>query len=133
MDITQIGLLEVLSGTVVGMALGAFWYSPAAFGPAWMASIGKTPETLGGQVGPMLGSIIACLLTATGVALLQSAAGTASLGAATALGLVLGLMVIFPALLSDNLFCGWGSRLLLIQSGYRVLTVLLMSVVIFLL
>ena len=41
---------------------------------------------------------------------------------------VLATCFIFPALLSDNLFCGWGAKLLLIQSGYRVLSVILMSV-----
>ena len=113
------------------MVLGAIWYGPVGFGAAWMRSIGKTPETLGGQSGPMLGSMVACLLTATGVALMLSATGVDSLAGAAGLGLILGLLLVFPALLSDNLFCGWGTRLLFIQAGYRVLSVLLMSVVMF--
>lgn len=47
---------------------------------------------------------------------------------AALLGLVLGGLLVFPALFSDNLFCGWGTQLLLIQSGYRVLSVLLLSI-----
>lgn len=94
-----------------------------------MKSIGKTPETLGSATKPMVGSVIASLLTAIGVSLICLFAGVASLSMGLSVGLTLGLLIIFPALLSDNLFCGWGTKLLLIQLGYRALSVLLMSVV----
>lgn len=131
MDLSQISVIEIVIGTVIGMLLGAFWYSPVAFGPSWVKSIGKTPETLGSQTAPMLGSIIASILTASGVAILHSAIALGSVSGAIGLGTILGLLLIFPALLSDNLFCGWGAKLLLIQSGYRVLSVILMSVAMF--
>ncbi|BFM13955.1 hypothetical protein R50073_01380 [Maricurvus nonylphenolicus] len=126
-------LIPVIAATFTGMVLGALWYSPLLFGKAWMAAIGKTPETLGSQTLPMVGSIVASLLMASGVALLLAALNVTSLSEATAVGAILGFLIIFPALLSDNLFCGWGKGLLLIQAGYRVLTVVLMAVVIFLL
>jgi len=131
MDLSQISIFGIFTGTVIGMLLGAFWYSPVAFGPLWMKSIGKTPETLDGQTPALLGSIIASILTATGVAILLCAIAPQSLGDAIGLGSLLGLLIIFPALLSDNLFCAWGIKLLLIQSGYRVLSVVLMSAAIF--
>lgn len=131
MEIASVHLIEILAGTFVSMVLGAFWYSPVAFGPAWMASIGKTPETLGSQLGPMIGSIVASVLTAFGVAVLSANLGVADIYQALALGGVLGLLIVFPALLSDNLFCGWGNKLLLIQSGYRVLAIILIAVVVF--
>ncbi len=31
----EINVIGVLVATVAGMALGAFWYSPGTFGPAW--------------------------------------------------------------------------------------------------
>lgn len=131
MEFAPIQFIEILAGTVVGMVLGAFWYSPVAFGPAWMASISKTPDTMGSQALPMIGSIVANLLTAVGVSVLAANLGIATATQAVTLGLVLGLLVIFPALLSDNLFCGWGSKLLLIQSGYRVIAIILMAIVIY--
>ena len=131
MTFTAIGFIDVLAGTVVGMVLGAIWYSSMAFGPAWMASIGKTPDTLGSPTLPMIGSVVASLLSALGVALLSAGLGIASLAQALCLGLTLGLLIVFPALLSDNLFCGWGGKLLLIQSGYRVLAITLMAVAMF--
>ncbi|PCJ14914.1 MAG: hypothetical protein COB04_14065 [Gammaproteobacteria bacterium] len=127
MEVLELNLLGVIVATVIGMALGALWYSPLLFGNQWMQSINKTPETLGSPTGPMIGSVIASLLTALGVALLFSFVGVDDLSTGIKIGLILGLFIIFPALLSDNLFCGWGSPLLLIQSGYRALSVLLMS------
>ncbi|MEM7208873.1 MAG: DUF1761 domain-containing protein [Pseudomonadota bacterium] len=131
MEFASIQILEILAGTFVGMILGAFWYSPVAFGPAWMACIGKTSETIGSQTLPMIGSVVASFLTAIGVSVLSASLGIASLPQALTLGFSLGFLIVFPALLSDNLFCGWGNKLLLIQTGYRVLAIILMSVAIF--
>ena len=123
--------MGILVATIIGMILGALWYSPVLFGNAWMKCIGKTPETLGKPTIPMIGSIIASLLTAIGVSLLFSILNVADLSTAISVGLILGLFIIFPALLSDNLFCGWGNKLLMIQSGYRAVSVFLMSLAMF--
>lgn len=131
MEIYGIDFIAVLLATFVGMALGALWYSPILFGHKWMQCLGKTPETLGSAKGPMIGSVIASLLSAIGVSLLSSYIGINSLSMAVNVGFILGFLIIFPALLSDNLFCGWGKTLLLIQTGYRALSVLLMTIVIF--
>jgi len=127
----EINWLGVLIATVAGMVLGALWYSPLLFGNLWMKCLGKTPETIGSATLPMIGSVLACSLSATGVAILFSLVGASSLADALSLGAVLGLFIIFPALLSDNLFCGWGNTLLLIQSGYRIASVLFMSVIMY--
>lgn len=127
----EINWLGVLIATVAGMVLGAVWYSPLLFGNRWMKCLGKTPETIGSATLPMIGSVLACSLSATGVAILFSLVGANSLSDALSLGVVLGLFIIFPALLSDNLFCGWGNTLLLIQSGYRIASVLFMSIIMY--
>ena len=61
--------------------------------------------------------------------MILSLAAIDSIGMGLLTGLILGLLIVFPALLSDSLFCGWGNRLLLIQSGYRVISIVLMSMV----
>lgn len=127
----NIDIMAVLVANIMGMALGAFWYSPLIFGDAWMRCINKTPDTLGSATIPMIGSVIANLLTAVGVSLLFSMINVPDVSTAAILGVILGLLIIFPALLSDNLFCGWGNKLLMIQSGYRLLNVLLMCLVMF--
>lgn len=126
---TELNLLEILASTFTGMVLGALWYSPILFGSAWMKSINKTPETLGSPTGPMIGSLIASLLTAIGISLLFSIFGINDLSTTISVGAILGLLIIFPALFSDNLFCGWGNTLLMIQSGYRITSIFLMSLV----
>lgn len=127
MNLMEISLLGIALATVIGMVLGALWYSPLLFGNLWMKCIGKTPETLGSSTVPMIGAMLASLLSATGVAVVVSLTGTQTLGGGLCIGLVLGLLLIFPALLSDNLFCGWGFQLLLIQAGYRIASVVLMA------
>ena len=127
----ELNLLEILAATVIGMVLGALWYSPILFGNAWMKCIGKTPETLGNPTIAMTGSIFASLLTAVGISLIFSIVNTTDLSTAIGIGAILGLLIIFPALLSDSLFCGWGNQLLMIQSGYRVISVFLMSLAVY--
>jgi hypothetical protein len=127
-----IDIIGTIAAAITGMVLGALWYSPILFGNLWMKAIGKTPETLGSPTVPMIGSMVACVFTAVGVAILFSMIGIESLLQAGGLGLLLGFLIIFPAFLSDSLFCGWGTTLLLIQSGYRMVTVFLMSLVMYL-
>jgi hypothetical protein len=132
MDV-DLNLIAILAAAASGMILGTVWYSMPLFGERWMRALGKTPKTLGDPTVPMTASVISCLFTALGVALLHSLIGISSLNAALLLGLILGGLIIFPAMLSDNLFCGWGITLLLIQAGYRLVSILVMSILIFLL
>lgn len=127
MENYDLNLIGIIASTFVGMILGALWYSPLLFGGQWMLAIGKTPQTIGSTTGPIVGSIFANLLTAIGVSIIFALVGVDTLSTGVGVGLTLGFLVVFPALLSDNLFCGWGCRLLLIQSGYRLLSILLIS------
>ncbi|SEK31970.1 Protein of unknown function [Colwellia chukchiensis] len=127
----ELNILAIIVATVIGMVLGALWYSPVLFGNAWLTCIGKTPETLGKSTVPMIGSVFASLLSAIGVSLLFSLLNVVDIITAGGIGLILGFLIIFPAFLSDSLFCGWGNKLLLIQSGYRIVSVFLMSLAIY--
>lgn len=123
----NISLAGVALATIAGMALGAFWYSNIAFGRAWLRCIGKTEEQLGSPMGPLIGSIFACLLSAFTLAIVVSLTSTSGFVDGTLLGVLLGLGLVFPAMLSDSLFCGWGLRLLCIQASYRILYIIIMS------
>ena len=131
MEIFGLNLIAIVAATVVGMVLGALWYSPILFGNQWMQAIGKTPETMGNATIPLIGGVVANFLTSTGVALIFSLVGVTNLSTGISLGLIMSFLIIFPAFLSDSLFCNWGTRLLLIQSGYRMLSILLMSIILF--
>ncbi len=127
----ELNFVAIIASTLIGMGLGAVWYSPVLFGNAWMKALGKTEESLGDPKGAMIGAVCASLMTAIGIALLFSLTGISDITSALKLALLLGVLIVFPALWSDNLFCGWGNQLLFIQAGYRVVTVVLMCVVMY--
>jgi hypothetical protein len=97
-----------------------------------MISINKTSETLGSTKKAIIGSVVASFLTSIGIASIFALIGVHSLCVATCTGLALGILIVFPALMSDNMFCGWGTKLLMIQAGYRIVTILSMSLVMYL-
>ncbi len=123
-------IVSIVAAAIAGMTLGALWYSPLMFGRAWMDAIGKTQDELGSSTAPMIGSMAACVVTAVALAIVLSAAGVGSVTEGVTLGAVIAVGIVFTAFLSDSLFCGWGTRLLLIQTGYRVLYILVMSAII---
>ena len=131
MEIYGMSAVAILAATAIGMALGALWYSPVLFGAAWMRCVGKTPESLGSSTAPIIGSVVASFLTAVGVALVMSLAGVHSVQGALQVAAILGLLVVFPAMFSDSLFCGWGTQLLFIQTGYRIASIVLMALALF--
>ena len=122
-------MLGILLAAIAGMALGGLWYSPLMFGTAWMNAIGKTHDELEPPLWPMVGSMIACVITAVALTLIFAATGADTVAKAAGLGLILGIGLVFTAMWSDSLFCGWGRKLLFIQSGYRIAYILLMSVI----
>ena len=128
----EVNLAGIIAATFTSMIIGSLWYSHIFFGIVWMECINKTPETLSSTKKVIIGSVVSSLLTAVGISLIFSLIGVHSLCTASCIGLVLGVLIVFPALLSDNLFCGFGIKLLMIQSGYRVVSILCMSLVLYL-
>ena len=72
-------IFAILIAAFVGMALGALWYSPVLFGNAWLSALGKTQEQLGSPAGPMIGSMISCLIAAAAVEFIVVATGATTL------------------------------------------------------
>ena len=111
------------------MVLGALWYSPILFGDAWLNAIGKSREELGSPTTPLVGSMLAAIISAVAMEGLIVAIGAYSIGAGVAVGASVGLGLVATAMLSDNLFCGWGMRLYAIQVGYRVSYLLIIGAI----
>lgn len=122
-------MLAIIVATLSGMALGALWYSPLLFGKSWLTALGKSQAELPSQTLPMIGSVAACLISAVALYLLLAATGADTVGKALGISLVVGFGLVFTAMWSDNLFCGWGRQLLLIQAGYRVTYLALMAII----
>ena len=109
----------ILVATAAAFALGGIWYGPV-FGQAWMAAIGKSADDLKPSPMPFIVSFFTALLTCIVLAVLMYDLAIETLGGGLAMGALVGVGFIATAMASDTAFCGWGMRLFLIQSGYRV-------------
>ena len=124
-----LNLWAVLTATVVAFVLGGLWYGPL-FGRAWLAAVGKTEEDLkGGSSTPFVLSFFTAGATSLLLAMLIGALGVESLADGATLGLFCGLGFIAASMASDYAFCGWGSKLWVIQAGYRVVYSVLMGAI----
>lgn len=125
----ELNWMPVAASAVMAMMLGALWYSPIAFGNAWMAALGKTADDLGSAAPAMAGSMVVCVVSAIAVETLVQMSGAYGLLAGLKLGTLLGLGLVATAMLSDALFCGHPWRLYLIQAGYRAVYLIGMALI----
>ena len=125
--IQVMNIYPIIISALVGMALGAVWYSPLLFGDIWLQASGKTREQLGAPAPAMIGSIISCLVAATAVEFLVVSSEAYSLFDGMVTGLVLGVAIVGMSMLSDSLFSGWDWSLYFIQAGYRAAYLVLMG------
>lgn len=128
-DLMAIDWLAVLIATAMAFVLGGLWYGPL-FGQAWMDALGKTADEIEPTPAPFVISFFTALLTCIVLAVLMLLLGIETTTGGAIFGLVVGLGFIATAMASDTAFCGWGVRLFLIQSGYRVAYSVLMGAII---
>ena len=115
----QLNYWAIGVSTLAGFALVGLWYGPL-FGSAWLNAMGKRAEDLTPSATPFVVSFFTALLTALVLAGLIRSLGITGMIDGMLLGLITGVGFIAAAMASDTAFCGWGMRLFLIQSGYRV-------------
>ena len=128
LDFAGLNWWAILVATAAAFVLGGIWYGPV-FGKAWLAAIGKSADDLKPSPMPFIVSFFTALLTCIVLAMLMNALGIATLGGGLAMGALVGVGFIATAMASDTAFCGWGMRLFLIQSGYRVVYSIIMGAV----
>ena len=125
----SINPLSVLVAAAAAFALGALWYLPEVFGAPWMAALHKQPKDLRAPLVPMSVSAVLLLVTAYALAIVVVAFDLFVWWEGAAMGLMVGLMFVAPAMLSDYLFAGWPRVLFAIQAGYRVLALGVMGAI----
>jgi hypothetical protein len=106
-DLSAINWLAVVIGTAIYFILGAVWFAPITpIGKAWMEAAAYESPTSGAlstnafYVIPL----VTCLVMVTALALLAEAIGVASLGDGVVLGLVVGVGIAIPLLLTTAAF-----------------------------
>jgi hypothetical protein len=134
MDFTQnfstINLLIVFGATIAANLLGGLWYSPMLFGKPWRALSGKTSPSgeVGGTVGVFISSFVLHLIAASLLAALLGTNAGAQEGAR--LGALIGFGFVFTAMGATNLFEQRPILLVLINSGYHIVSLAVMGLII---
>jgi len=106
-DISGINWLAVIVATVIYFALGAVWFAPQTpIGKAWIAASDYKSPTEGASASNLFYIVPAatCLVVVVATALLARATATDTLGEGIILGLVLGLGLAVPLLLTTAAF-----------------------------
>ena len=125
-DLGGVNWLAVVIGTVVYFALGALWFAPATpLGRAWMKAAAYESPTSGTMSTNVFYVIplVTCLVMVTALALLAKAVGVSDIGGGIVLGLLVGIGLELPLLITTAAFefkkpqpFTWG----LIDASYHV-------------
>jgi hypothetical protein len=106
-DLGSINWLAVIIGTAIYFVLGAVWFAPITpIGKAWMRAAAyesPTSGTLSTNAFYVI-PLVTCLVMVTALALLAEAIGVATLGDGLVLGLVVGVGIAIPLLLTTAAF-----------------------------
>ncbi len=127
----DINYFAVIVATVIGMVLGAFWYSPALFAKPWMNLVGKKQADFSMQAAN-IGYAVAVLANFIMAYILAhfvhyTGATTIATGAVTGFWLWLGF-VAAPTLM-NYIFEGRSVKLFSINTGLTLVSLLIMGAV----
>ena len=134
MPMTHVNALAVLVAAVLTMVLGAVWYSPVLFAKQWMAAQGYTPEALEqmkrkGMIRGYAVSFLCYLVMAYVVALFASYMQATSFAQGLWLGFLVWLGFAATIGLTGNIFSQKPIAAWVIDAGYQLAYLLIMSVV----
>lgn len=127
----DINNLAVLASAIVNMVVGSLWYSPLLFGNQWIAAMQKTKAEMEqmkkGAGKAYAGSFIAALVMAYVLAHFVDFAGAASAREGMQAGFWVWLGFVATTGLSGMLFEQRPKMLYLINTGYYLVTLLIVG------
>ncbi|MBL4644685.1 MAG: DUF1761 domain-containing protein, partial [Candidatus Pacebacteria bacterium] len=113
---------------------GFIWYSPFAFGNAWMELAGLTPEKVAGAKKRMpfmvLAGFIAALVLSWVMSQFALVWGALTIGSALELGFWIWLGFMVPALISPVLWEQKPVKCFAINAGYWIVATLVIAVIV---
>ncbi len=131
----HVSIWGILLAAVAAMIVGTAWYSSALFGKTWMKAIGTTEKDMSQRMGttmPLL--IIVSLVTAYALSLitayLQHYTGGSGFGAAVDTSLLAGIGFGATAVFAHGAFEPRDKKVMYINAGNRIVTLLVMGLVI---
>src|SRR3989441_3420630 len=134
MPTANVNLLAVLVAAVLTIVLGAVWYSPVLFAKQWMHAHGYTPEKVEemkrrGGVRAYAVSFVCYLVMAYVVGLLVSYTQAAGVVQGVWLGVLARLGFAAALGLTGNMFSDKPIAVWVIDAGYQLAQLLVMSIV----
>src|SRR5258706_16106313 len=137
MSMQGINFLAVLAAAVASMAIGFLWYSPALFAKPWMKAMGwenmdaAQMAEMKKKAGPMYGaSFVGFLITAFVMSKFAVAMHLAGSTHALKLGAAVWLGFVAPVQLTDVLFGGKKRELFPINTGYQLVCMWVMALIV---
>ena len=126
----DISLIAVLIASILGFGLAALWYSPKLFGKQWTAALGVSPEGLQEEFSPArtYGTrFVTTLVAAYILARILVHTDTTTLVAGIETGFLIWLGFVATFALDAVLFEKRPFKLYLINSGYYLVSLMLMG------
>ncbi len=121
--------VAVIVAAVASIVIGFIWYMPAVFGQRWAAASGRSMTDM--TMTPMDTGMMAvtALVSAIGVALVVKATGVSGIADGAILGAIGWLGFTGTVSFSDRIFNGGSMAFWAIQSGYRLVTFVVMGAI----
>jgi len=132
MDVSQISFIAIVLAVFANMIIGALWYSPVLFANIWMKSLGKTAEELhksNANIGYGL-TTLAGIVTAIILSLFMSMLESVTIGGGALIGFLAGAGIASARELSPTFFEGRKYTLFFISSGYHIVSLTIMGIII---
>lgn len=136
----EINLVAVIISTIVAFALGAFWYSPLAFGDAWQKLVGLTAKQLQSNykvtMAAGFGLVALIVFSFTLIAGLLSMPISFATGISSVLALnlitvlLLWALVILPPTVLNAAYASRPAKLIAIDMGYILIVMLVPAIVV---
>ena len=130
----DINFFAVIIGAVVNMIVGFVWYSPQAFGRQWMKAIGKTQkdfENMKGEANKAYAlSFVGALVMSFVLAHVVYYSGSTNLVEGFIIGFLVWLGFVAPISFNSCLFEKKPLELVLINAGYYLAALIMMSIII---
>jgi len=139
MFLTELNWIAILIGFVVFFAVGAIWFGPKTFYPAWVKLIGATEvpgKGLGHHGMPFvfgltaLGALVQVVALASVIHFVALASGPVGPLGGLLIGFLVGVGFTAAGSLSHRLFSGQGVRVWLIEVGGDIVSLTLAGLVI---
>jgi xanthine/uracil permease len=127
MDTMQTDWLLVVVAAILNVVIGAIWYSKRLFGPAWLKLCEMKEKEMKGNKKGMLWGFVVSLIIAYFLSFFQGHLGVTSISDGMLVGFLLWLGFVATTQISGVLWCKKPFKLFAINTGYKLLSFLVMS------